>query len=97
MSIQLAVVSTTGSTGSVNLGDFIAANPAALSLKLLSDSDPASSPVDVATVHLSADVQNTAGYFLTPGAPTLDIICDPSDLWVSVHGDDEFVQILAVS
>ena len=96
MSLEISVVETTGPDDSVNLGSVVGlSGTVSMKMRLLSNSAPDVAPINVATIHLSASASTTPGVFLTPNAPTFDISCDPSLLWLSVHGEDEFVQILA--
>jgi hypothetical protein len=99
MSIQFAVIETTGDDAAIQLSTLISGSAASMTIKLLNTANPASGVVNVATVHRDegGGLASGEGFFLTPGAPTLTITCDPTDLWVSVHGEGEFVQIIAVS
>lgn len=98
MAIELAVVETTGSTTAVSVGSLISDpnTSATLSFKLLCVSDPGAAPSGAAVVHFSANASTEPGAYLAPHAPTFTIECAPSELWVSVHGEDEFVQIVSV-
>jgi len=97
MSVQIVTVPYTDGSSGVNLGTLISGSSAAMTLQLVNDADPGTEPGDAATIHLSESVQSTPGYFLTAVSPSLPITCDPSLLWVFVHGEGDFVQVIATT
>jgi hypothetical protein len=94
MAITIHTIDSTGPASGVNVASLVSANPARMTFTLLNDSDPGSAPSDIATIHLSESVTTTPGVFLTAGAPRITVTADPATLWVSVHGEGDFVQVV---
>jgi len=97
MPVQIATVPYTDGQSAVNLGTLILGSHASMTLQLLNDGDPGSPPSGTATIHLSASVKTTPGYFLGAVSPSVPVECDPSLLWVFVHAEGDFVQVIATT
>lgn len=97
MALEIAQVNYTGQGVLVSLDTVVSSpsTPATMTLSGLNTSDPMQGTTERIYLYLTS-IDQAPWYILCPSAPSVTLTAKPEDIWVSVLGTDDVLQIIAV-